>query len=597
MLLFTMQEARDCTHSHTQAIYAFGRINCAEWSRSSWSSFAKWKKNSNEKRNENGTLSLSRPIGTDIVWCGLFSGDKCRKKNSSNDKPKFYWFEEECLGTTINCCNDIGIEYAETHAELVSRHTSSLTPEHNQSETNSIHRTPDVPEHFHSLLLLVAVVGGDLLVLGDATVVLLLLVAADIVDGVDACSTAVGLAFNSHFLFFIKSRFTLTLSHKCGHSIFFCFVLYFFCRTQNHFLLTSDDNFLANQIATEVTMVMMFNLLADEEKFVFILVQIEMDSSPWISQWKQKKQKTKNNNVLAGDKHSTAIAYTNDFSIFFSSLFSSFILLLVQFSTFYIVWYVFLCSTAVLVHCTKFDRFDTLCSLLLLLAAVYTNTLDEGTIHSTEHKQINIHTFTHTGGRSRNEHTCSYMKIHEVCSSDCQLFNMLAAADAVLFPNRSYTLAHIPSWHHSISHLFIFLFVWSVFFFCFFLFRDVVTLPHTIHYSVSCLLFSTTSAYSTTHILSMGPQMRNDNFLICKLSCNFFRFFFSRPKHTFNHKLENKNYFFFSRHNERITFFQNHTVPAQSSVFFDQNEYSATNLVYFICVLCLAGGNFCNGKP
>lgn len=78
-----------------------------------------------------------------------------------------------------------------------------------------------IPKHFHNLLPFDIADGDDLLLV--AVVVVATAVEDDInVLAAVACTDAVAsvvLVVSSHFLFLIKSRFTLTLSHKCGHSI------------------------------------------------------------------------------------------------------------------------------------------------------------------------------------------------------------------------------------------------------------------------------------------------------------------------------------------------------------------------------------------
>lgn len=75
-----------------------------------------------------------------------------------------------------------------------------------------------IPKHFHNLLLFDVADGDDLLVDGvvvnDDDINILFPAGTCTVTAV-----AVLRLLSSHFLFLIKSRFTLTLSHKCGHSI------------------------------------------------------------------------------------------------------------------------------------------------------------------------------------------------------------------------------------------------------------------------------------------------------------------------------------------------------------------------------------------
>lgn len=84
-----------------------------------------------------------------------------------------------------------------------------------------------VPKHFHNLLLPLLLlllvndvddVADDDDVVDEVSDLLLFVVAA---VAVAVCVLFVVLfVLSSHFLFLIKSRFTLTLSRKCGHSIF-----------------------------------------------------------------------------------------------------------------------------------------------------------------------------------------------------------------------------------------------------------------------------------------------------------------------------------------------------------------------------------------
>lgn len=75
-----------------------------------------------------------------------------------------------------------------------------------------------IPEHFHNLLLFDVADGDDLLV-DDVVVNDDDIDAAFAAGACTVTAVAVVRVVSSHFLFLIKSRFTLTLSHKCGHSI------------------------------------------------------------------------------------------------------------------------------------------------------------------------------------------------------------------------------------------------------------------------------------------------------------------------------------------------------------------------------------------
>lgn len=73
----------------------------------------------------------------------------------------------------------------------------------------------NIPKHFHNLLPFDVANGDDLLVDVEDDDINTVFTA----DAFIAAVASVVLVVSSNFLFLIKSRFTLILSHKCGHSI------------------------------------------------------------------------------------------------------------------------------------------------------------------------------------------------------------------------------------------------------------------------------------------------------------------------------------------------------------------------------------------